>query len=204
MFDNPIFWIVAIWFLLSRVLGGKARKKRAQARQAAQRRAYEAEQSAVATDIAADIPVEPGPEALSVEPERPEPEFEGPQPSAPPPLLRREPSLEDFLRGLGLGGQPAPQVMQPEFDEAEPAAQPEPEPEPEPPPEPEQERPRRTATSAYSVSAEAYSTAGVERRSQWEYPLLGRSLLAELTPLQQAVVLREVLDAPRGLRRGIR
>ena len=202
MFDNPIFWIVAIWWLLSRVLGGKARKKRALARQAAQRRAYEAEQSAVATDIAADISVEPGPEPLSVEPERPEPGFEAPQPSAAPPVLRREPSLEDFLRGLGLGRQPAPQVMQPEFDEAEPAAQPEPE--PQPPPEPAQLRPRPTAMPAHSVSAAAYEIADVAPRSHWEYPLLGRSLLAELTPLQQAVVLREVLDAPRGLRRGIR
>lgn len=202
MFDNPIFWIVAIWWLLSTVLGRKARKKRAQARQAAQQRAYEAEQSAVATDIAADIPVDPGPEPRYVEPDQPEPEFEGPRPSEPPPLLRREPSLEDFLRGLGLGGQPAPQVMQPEFDEAEPAAQPEPE--PEPPPVPEEVRPRHTAMSAPSPSADAYSTAGRASRSLTEYPLLGRNVLAELTPLQQAVVLREVLDAPRALRRGIR
>ena len=202
MFDNPIFWIVAIWWLLSRVLGGKARKKRAQARQAAQQRAFEAEQSAVATDIAADIPVVPGPEPPQAEPERPEPGFEAPQPSAPPPLLRREPSLEDFLRGLGLGRQPAPQVMQPEFDEAEPAVQPEPE--PEPPPVPEPVRPRHAAVSAHSAAADAYSIADRPSRSLAECPLVGRNVLAALTPLQQVVVLREVLDAPRSLRRGIR
>ena len=202
MFDNPIFWIVAIWWLLSTLLGGKARKKRALARQAAQRRAFEAEQSGPTADIVADLPVDPGPEPRQVEPEGPEPYIEAPRPSGPPPLLRREPSLEDFLRGLGLGGQPGPEAMQPAFDEAELAV--EPEPEPEPPPEPEHLRPTHRAMRPDSASADAYSTAGILPRSSTEYPLLGRNVLAELTPLQQAVVLREVLDAPRSVRRSIR
>ena len=202
MFDNPIFWIVAIWWILSTLLGSKARRRRR-----ALRAQLEAPQEASVEQATApeEAPweVEPGHAptgAIAVEGEPLETEPEAPAPPAPP-LLRREPSLEDFLRGLGLAKPTLAEQPPADLGPAEPAVVPVPE--PEPPPRPTA-TPSPKHKAARPADRDAYAIQSVSTRAMGEFPLLGSEKLSRLTPLQQAVVLKEVLDAPRALRRRIR
>jgi hypothetical protein len=51
------------------------------------------------------------------------------------------------------------------------------------------------------AGAEEHIPAPRPRRS---YPLLAETTLARLTPLQQVVVFKEILDRPRAQRRSVR
>ena len=181
--DNPIIWIVAIWWLLTTFLGAKARRKR----------------RAKATPPESQISPVPGPgrkweepsDIGEVEPDAEEMERE---PALPPTPVRSSVgpalSMEKIWRGLGI----EPEVVQfrrPADDEEEVVEDAPPIPEPEPLVMPTRLPPKE---SEPATPATAHRRRG----------LTITQVVAGLTPLQQAVVLKEILDRPRALRRGIR
>lgn len=197
MFDNPIFWIVAIWWLLSTFLGGKARRRRAQrARAMAQQQLAVDEEGAQAEGTLEETYIPSPPPAAELDAEPPPEEA----PASVPLFQRsimREPSLEDFLRGMGISRGPVVDEYPPEEDFVEPEEEPLPIPEPVAAVE-------APAEEIHAADRGAYAIREISRRTQQSFPLLSPESLARWTPLQQIVVLKEVLDAPRALRRGIR
>ena len=186
--DNPIIWIVAIWWLLTTFLGAKARRKR----------------RAKATPPESQISPVPGPgrkweepsDIGEVEPDAEEMERE---PALPPTPVRSSVgpalSMEKIWRGLGI----EPEVVQfrrPADDEVEvvEVASPAPESEPVKLAAPQPTRVPERAVHDTSAPPTAHRRGG--------HTII--QAVDGLTPLQQAVVLKEILDRPRALRRGIR
>jgi len=104
--------------------------------------------------------------------------------------------LDDLFRRIGLPEGLAPAVRPRWVEEAALAEEPEITPEPVPveePPEPPPVKPLPTGEEAYITP--------VIRRA---HPLLPETILGRLTPLQQVVLMREILGQPRGLRGNIR
>jgi len=188
LFDNPIFWIVAIWWLLTTLLGSKARRKR----------------RARATPPEPRMSPLPGPahereEPVYVGEVKPDEEEMEQEPALPPPpvrpIVKPAISLEQLWRGLGI----EPEVVQfrglaDQEEEVIGVAPPIPEPAPVAvaPPQPTKVPER--------VIHEPSAPPTAHRR----HGLTISQAVAGLTPLQQAVVLKEILDRPRALRRGIR
>ncbi len=185
MFDNPIFWIVVVWWLFTTFLGAKARRKRRAKATPPGRQpallpgsAREREEPGYVDEI------EPDEEGMEREPALPPPPVRSPvRPTTP---------MEQLWRGLGI----EPEVVQfrelaDQVEEGVEVAPPIPEPEPEPlvapTPLPPKEPEPATPPTAHRRRGLTISQA-----------------VAGLTPLQQAVVLKEILDRPRALRRGIR
>ncbi|MFB0516522.1 MAG: hypothetical protein ACETWG_07955 [Candidatus Neomarinimicrobiota bacterium] len=204
-FKSPLFWIIVIWWLLSTFLGARARRRRAmQARSAPPGKPVTpAEKPAPKVGREVTFQRERPPEARveveALEKRRP-PRPVSPRLSAregrPEPPPKPAMPLEDVLRKLGLAEELIPGVLRPETEE--PALEEEPEilAEPEPveaPPEPPPVKPIPTRRAEY-----------VAPRVEPSYPLLPEAILGRLSPLQQVILLREVLGAPRALRGSIR
>lgn len=179
MFDSPLFWIVLVWWLVSTFLGAKARKRRR-----------------AALEMAASEPEEPDPqgprETLTSRPAVAPPETPDVIPAAPvapppPPPAQPVTPLQEIFHALGmeqrpplfgaLGAAPEPEII-PVEAETLPVA-----PRKAPPP---QEAP----TIAPQPKAEIRPHS----------PALPLASLERLTPWQQAVALKEILDSPLALR----
>lgn len=184
MFDNPFIWIVLIWWLLTSFLGaGKKRRARL--------RAVVAEQPPEIADqeevepprvVASPGTVPPVSAPVSI----PEPDTPVPEPRRP-----KKPTLQDLFKQLGL---------EPRID-----AGPEPETEPEPAqveviPEPVAEPPPvvERLPDAVFHTASAYDLPTIPSAASLPTGLTRR----HWTPLQQMVIFKEVLDRPKGFRRG--
>ncbi len=133
---------------------------------------------------------EPPPEAVPPGPEPALPSRE-PEPPAPPPQRPKLPTLQDLFKQLGLDA-----IIDPEPEpehEPEPVAvgvAPEPVAEPAPVVEPEPE--------AVFHAGSAYDLPTAPSNARLPTGLTPR----HWTPLQQMVIFKEVLDRPRGFRRG--
>ncbi len=189
MFDNPIFWIVVIWWLLTTFLGGKARRKR-RSQRSQQRQSPPAGSKFGAPTRPAQPQEEPGSfTEAEFEAEEVEPEY-SPPPQPTPFFGPTKPvtSLEDLWQRLGrITQEEAPlEVIPDEPIVVEPIP-------PPPDPVPVPDVPAPAVTSFWDASSP----------DQEDDDRLNRAV-ASLTPLQQAVVLNEILDRPRALRRGIR
>ncbi len=178
MFDSPLFWIVLIWWLLSTFLGAKARKRRR-----------------AAMEMAASEPEEPDPqgpwdtlESQSAVAPLETPEVIPATPVAPPPPLPTQPvtPLQEIFHALGLEQRP------PLFGVPEAA------PEPIIPVEVET---RKVAPEKVSPTTVATTTTlKPEPEIRRHYPASPLASLERLTPWQQAVALKEILDSPLALR----
>ncbi len=211
-FESPLFWIIVVWWLLSVLLGRKARQRRAMQAQSASPDQPVApfgvpqpeEEPALSPGPARFGGIEVDEEVLEAEPSTsiPEPR-EYPDRPLPAPPTRPVSPLESLFRGLGITEDMVPAALRPDREallseepEAAFALEPEVSPEeeyPEVPPEP-------PPVKAPPARAKEYIPAPGRRRS----PLLAGTTLGRLTPLQQAMVLKEVLDRPRAQRRAIR
>ncbi len=179
LFDSPLFWIILVWWLLSTFLGAKARKRRLATRKMA---ALEAEEPAPPK------PPETADLAPSVVP-RDAPEVIPAIPVAPPPPIPAQPvtPLQEIFHALGmeqrpplfgaLRATPEPEII-PVEAETPPVA-----PQKTPPP-------RDAPTIAPKVKMEIVL----------HYPAWPLASLERLTPWQQAVALKEILDSPLALR----
>ncbi len=179
MFDSPLFWIVAIWWLLSTFLGAKARKRR---RAAVEMAASEPEE-----------PVPPGPrETPESEPavaplETPDVIPATPVAPPPPPPAQTVTPLQEIFHALGmeqrpplfgaLRAAPEPEIIPVEAETplVEPAKLP---------------PPREAPAISHRPKA----------KSRPHYPVLPLASLERLTPWQQALVLKEILDSPLAVR----
>ena len=110
-------------------------------------------------------------------PPAPEREAESPPEGAPAPVplfqrqIAREPSLEDFLRGLGMAGGREVDDDPPEEDFLEPEEEPLPSPEPVVAEEAPVEVIRPADAGAYAIKA-------ISSRTQQSFPLLSQKSLA--------------------------
>lgn len=188
MFDSPFFWIVAIWWLLSNVLGKGKRRK---VRQVEPLPMEESEDYLYEEPLVDDPFSAPGPGTVEPEPDRVEPESQPVYPQVPPPLAPLKSTLKDLWRTLERElGDPAPPVAS--VPVQEPSIQPREPVEPPPPAPPkvvERVQPREhdevevwgTTTTTFRQPLERYS-------SRW-------------TTVQQAVIFREIIGPPLALRR---
>lgn len=217
-FDSPLFWIIVVWWLLSMLLGAKARRRRAmQARLTGTAGQARAAQPAVpfggprpegelafppGRERPTEVEVEG--EMLEAQPPAPAPEpQEYPDRTRPSARLRTGPApptrpvspLEDLFRKLGVAEELVPGVLRPEEEEA-PLTE---ELEITTTPEPVEEPPTPSPVEPPPARAKEYIPAPSRR-----YPLLAETTLVRLTPLQRVVVLKELLDHPRAQRRAIR
>ena len=211
IFESPLFWIIVVWFLLTTLLGGKARRRRAaQAAPPDQPPApfgVERPEGEPAVSPLGERPaeIEVEAEALEAQPPiaAPEPQ-EYPGRTRPSTRLRTGPAppsrpvspLEDLFRKLGVAEELVPGVLRPEAGEA-PLTE---ELEITTTPEPVEEPPMPPPVEPPPARVKEYISPPPRRHS----PLLAETTLARLTPLQQAVVLKELLDRPRAQRRAIR
>ncbi|MEE9465861.1 MAG: hypothetical protein V3W14_09855 [Candidatus Neomarinimicrobiota bacterium] len=182
MFDSPLFWIVVIWWLASTLLGAKARKRR----RAAQRLAEQE------LEPAADEwqPEAPAGEPAYLSEEEPGDEFVRPPVPLPPPRKRPVTPLQEIFRALGMEETP------PLFGGMTAEVEPEP-----PPPEPEP--PKIVAEVPQPPAKPDLKPRPVVKPSQ-AYLSIPVAAMRRLTPWQQAVVLKEILGTPPGLRSGTR
>jgi len=211
IFESPLFWIIVVWWLLTTFLGGKARRRRAMKAQSASpdqpavpfgRPQQEIEPAfSPGQERPAEIEVEG--DVLEAEPSTTAP---GPQeyPDRTPPALPARPvsPLENLFRGLGITEDMVPAALRPDREDflpvepdhdlvREPDISPEEE-YTEAPPEPPPVEPPPARAREYIPAP--------RRRS----PLLAKTTLDRLTPLQQVVIFKEILDRPRAQRRAIR
>ncbi len=179
MFDSPLFWIILIWWLLSIFLGAKARKRR---RAAMEMEASEPEE-----------PTPPGPrETLESEPAvvpRETPEVIPASPTELPLPLPPKPvtPLQEIFHALGMEERP------PLFGALRVA------PEPEITPV-EAETPAVAPEKVSPTPVAPTTTLKRQPEIRRDYPALPLAFLERLTPWQQAVALKEVLDSPLALR----
>ncbi|MCK4578647.1 MAG: hypothetical protein KAU50_07640 [Candidatus Marinimicrobia bacterium] len=184
IFDSPLLWIILIWWILTTVLGSKAKRKR-QARQQAMM-AQAADDSETGEDEQAADRLDTLPTG-----------FPGGQPEQRPEPRSVSP-LQEIWRNLGFEEGPF-QIIAPV--EEEPTA-PEPVAEPVEPPRPPVEqilKPAAAGERDWQVMRDASKPYKARRRRPG---LMELRTLKRLTPIQQAVVLKEVLDNPLALRQG--
>lgn len=179
MFDKPLFWIILVWWLVSTFLGAKARKRR---RAAMEMAALEQEEPA---------PLEPR-EMVESEPAAAPPETPDvipPTPVAPPQPIPAQPvtPLQEIFHALGMEDRPAlfgalRAAPEPEITLVED----------EPPlVEPQKPPPPREAPTVSPLP---------KAKIRPHYPALPLASLERLTPWQQALVLKEILDSPLAVR----
>ena len=212
-FESPLFWVVIVWWLLATLLGRKARQRRAMQAQAASQDQPAAPFGGPQQEIEpafspeperfAEIQVEE--KVLEGEPPIPAPgPQEYPDRPLPTPPTRPVSPLESLFRGLGIKEDMIPAALRPEregFPPVEPEAALAREPDISPEEEYIEPLPEPPPVEAPPARAEEYIPVPRPRRS---YPLLTEATLARLTPLQQVVVFKEILDRPRALRRSVR
>lgn len=180
MFDSPIFWVILVWWLLTKFLGvGKRRPVRQ----------VEYEPDELSDDMIFE----------EVELDQPDSPVE-PQPaeqSAPPPTVSSRPTLKDLWRTLErelegvvrpaapgpVASSTVPEFTTPPVQPAKPPAVPVP-----PPMEAEPERHHKHHDTASWGKKAAYRNPLERYSSRW-------------TVAQQAVVFREILGPPIALRR---
>ena len=214
-FDSPLFWIVVIWWLLSTFLGAKARKRRAAARSLSEPEteppsAPEPEELRFGRE---DEEVEDlvQPVGIELEEELPEPVSQ-PVPSsgeytdrvkAVPPRKPTVPTppLEQLVRSLGIPKEFIPSGILPVEEESLPEVEAE---IAEPEGQPEEEMRRVSTVPPMSEVSYGAEEAQVTLETAAGISRLYESVFPSLTPIQQAIVLKEVLDRPRALRRDIR
>ncbi len=202
-FDSPLFWILLVWWILSAFLGSKARR----------RRMMRARSEAPA-EPAADLEpprgrVKPEPALPWQRPQETETETEVLTEEPPPtgtypyrtlPERPVEPvmPMQDLLRKLGLSEELIPKAVRPVIEEPEPEEMAEPLPDIEAEEEPEAApiEPAPVEAPVREVKKPVSPVAA--------HPLLPGTVLTGLTPMQQAILLREVLGPPRALQMDIR
>ncbi len=211
IFDSPLFWIVFIWWLISTIFGAKARQRRAL--QARSRKSEQPPVAGIDTRIEDEPEMEPGwegPAEMETEGELLEAETmesdsgfgeisEQQRPSLPPGLAS---PLESLFRSLGVPESGLPSALRPQRDIF-----------PLKPPEPVEVTPESPPVEPIEVAPEPLPVEPAVRPmvrkeyiqpSRREYPLLPDTTLARLTPMQQAILFKEILDRPRAQRRAIR
>lgn len=185
MFDNPLIWIAVIWWLVSTFLRGS--KKRRRPPMPAQEPLEAVEEPAIYNEEEAEAV----PEGFAEQPE-PAPDLLTAQPAPAPALRQRPRTLKDLAQMW--------QTLDVEFSGGEVAAEPEPEPPAPAPPEPvtvpaepppEFRRRRQHAPSAAPGRPPRIAPA----------VRLTAGLSARFTPLQEAIIYREIFDRPRSMRR---
>jgi hypothetical protein len=214
-FDSPLFWIVVIWWLLSTFLGAKARKRRAAAR--------------ILSEPETEPTSAPEPEELRfgredeededlVQPVGIEPEEEFPEPATQPISPSGEyvdrvkagpprkppvptPPLEQLVRSLGIPKEFIPSGILPVAEEPLPEVEAE---IAEPEGQPEEEMRQVSTIPPVPEASYGAEEAQVTLKTAGGITRLYKSVFPSLTPIQQAIVLKEVLDRPRALRRDIR
>ncbi len=177
MFDSPVFWAILIWWLLSNFLGSKRKRQRA---------------------IKAPPP-QPGvgPEPVKADEAPPQPEEQAPL--SPLDLLKRRPpsqvgSLKELWAAVAAELSPSEPVVRDFAEEVAPdelIIEEVPPPPPPPPAKPRIVTEAKPAPLAVQSPLQALTT---ESQLPW-------------SPMQQAIILREIFDRPVGLRprsRGIR
>lgn len=211
IFDSPLFWIIFIWWLISTIFGAKARQRRAL--QARARKSEQPPASGIDTRVEGESEMEPGwegPTEVEAEGELLEAEAvesdsgfgeipEQPRPSPPPGPAS---PLESLFRSLGVPESGLPSALRPQRD-IFPLKPPKPvEVTPEPPPvEPIEVKPEPPpAERAVKPMVRKEQVQPRRRR----YSLLPETAMAQLTPMQQAIIFKEILDRPRAQRRAIR
>ncbi len=212
-FESPLFWVVIVWWLLATLLGRKARQRRAMQAQAASQdqpaaplgRPQREVEPAFSPEPERFAEIETEEEVLEGEPPIPAPgPQEYPDRPLPTPPTRPVSPLESLFRGLGIKEDMIPAALRPEregFPPVEPDAALAREPDISPEEEYIEPLPEPPPVEAPPARAEEYIPVPRPRRS---YPLLTEATLARLTPLQQVVVFKEILDRPRALRRSVR
>lgn len=192
-FDSPLFWIVVIWWLLSTFLGAKARKRRALQRLTELEGEEDAGQP-MGVELEEEVP-----ESVT-QPISPAVEYrDRTTPGPPRKAAIPKPPLQQLARSLGIPKEFIPSGILEEDEEPLPeiAAT-----------EPENQPEKETVDPAPSLSAMQgpADVHEVEKADEAVHGIshLNKSVFPSLTPLQQAIVLKEVLDRPRALRRGIR
>lgn len=211
IFDSPLFWIIVVWWLLTTFLGGKARRRRAMKAQSAQpdqpavpfgRPQPEIEPAfSPGQERPAEIEVET--DVLEAEPSTTAPgpqEYPDRTPPAPP--TRPVSPLENLFRGLGITEDMVPAALRPDreaFLPVEPDHDLVREPDISPEEEYTEAPPEPPPVESPPARAREYIPAPHRR-----YPLLAETTLTRLTPLQQVVIFKEILDRPRAQRRAIR
>ncbi len=191
MFDNPIIWIAIIWWLVTSFLSGKKkRRRRPEPAQEAQN-LYAEESGNAEYELAPDAyEPAPDPEPVVTQPE-PVPDPLAAQPEPAPVLQQRPRTLQDLARMW--------QGLDVEFSGGERAVEPEPEPPPPPPEpvavpvEPPPDSRRRHEHTRSAVPGRRPRMAPALR--------LTAGLAARFTPLQEAIIYREIFDRPRSKRR---
>ncbi len=185
MFDSPLFWIILVWWLASTLLGAKARKRRRAAQMLAEQET-EPDDGEWQPETPAGQPAYLSEEETEDQPGMP-PDDEVVQPPVPLPPPRKQPPtpLQEIFRALGM------EEPQPLFGGMRPEVEPEP-----PPPEPEP--PIIVAEAPPPVEPEPEPRPAAEPSQA--YPSIPVPAMKRLTPWQQAVVLKEILDTPPGLR----
>ncbi len=178
LFDSPLFWIILVWWLLSTFLGAKARKRRLATRKMA---ALEAEEPAPPK------PPETADLAPSVVP-RDAPEVIPAIPVAPPPPIPAQPvtPLQEIFHALGMEQRP------PLFGALRAT--------PEPIIPVEAETPLLEPVKAPLPQAAPTISPPREAEIRPHSPAWPLASLERLTPWQQAVALKEILDSPLALR----
>jgi hypothetical protein len=205
LFDSPLFWIIVIWWLLTTFLGARARRRRAaQAAQPAPKpkAAVPSEELRFAPeeeDLSRGIAHPPAAgekeevleEATSG---RTPPTEEYPTRARPEPASKPGMPWDDWARTLGIPLEIIPGAREPEEKEVLPTEEEAELPELEPAVSAE---PLPEKAAIAQPDAVPPTPAGIR-------PLLPENVLTQLTPLQQAILMKEVLDRPRAFRRGIR
>ncbi|UCD38324.1 MAG: hypothetical protein JSW54_02255 [Fidelibacterota bacterium] len=217
-FDSPLFWIIVIWWLLSTFLGAKARKRRA-AQAAAEpelTRSGETPQPEAESELLDSrkrparleidttdmeqpprgIPYPPNDRGVT-------PEILPRKTSRPAPTSKVKSPLEEIFRGLGLTQEMIPPQFRPER-EAEPPIELAPTPVTELEAVPEVDEKEEVRQELMEGAPPPSKAEYAAPRIHAGYSLLSGALTTQLTSLQQAVVLKEILDRPRALRRGVR
>ena len=198
MFDKPLFWIILVWWLVSTFLGAKARKRR---RAAMEMAAQEPEETA-ALEPEETAPVEPremvesepdvipryAPEVIPATPVAP-PQPIPTTPVAPPQPIPAQPvtPLQEIFHKLGMEDRPSlfgalRAAPEPEITLVEAEI---------PLVAPQRPPPRRKATTILPQPKD---------KIRPHYPALPLASLERLTPWQQALVLKEILDSPLAVR----
>ncbi|UCH63023.1 MAG: hypothetical protein JSU77_00775 [Fidelibacterota bacterium] len=206
IFDSPLFWIIAVWWLLTTLLGSKARRRRAMQARSAQppdqpATPFEKVQQKVDSEFSpeqeqpAEVEIEG--EVLEAKPMTSAPGLqEYPDGTRAAPPTRPTSPLEDLFRKLGISEELVPGVLRPEEEEA-PLVE---ELEITTTPEYAEESPTLQPVEPPPTGAREYIPAP----TRYHYPLLAETTRARLTPLQQVVVFKEILDRPWALRRLVR
>ena len=184
MFDNPFFWIVAIWWLLSNFL---RKSKRRRVRQVERVPVEEPEELLFEEPLEGAAPISPDPRAAG-----PEPESEPVYPQAPRPAAPSRATLKDLWRKLEMELEGVTQPV---------ASAPVPEP-PVPPKAPVMPQPL-PVVARRERPHEEHDTDSWGKRTTYRQPPLER-YSSRWTVAQQAVIFREIIGPPVALRKARR